>query len=320
MLNRNRWIRVIACFTLGTLARTASADLLVSGTEFNVIYRFHETTGEYLGNLLGPGDGLDGPVGMRVGPDGKLYIANQGSGAIQRYDFATGVLSTFANTGFAPSDIQFSSTGELLTTDYFGSEVYRFDLATGDNLGAFTKNGSLFSPTNMLFHDGLLYVSSLFSSEVQRFDAITGEYFDTFVSAASGGLDFPAGISIGPDGHLYVSSVNNNKIIRYDGATGAPLDPVPLLEIPFFFPTDNLWQGDDLYLLSAGGAGVYKFDGENAIPFAFIEDGEGNSVYMGISGQMLIVAVPEVSSVVLCGVAGMLGCGAWLRRRRQLAK
>ncbi|MFO0949183.1 MAG: NHL repeat-containing protein [Planctomycetota bacterium] len=313
------WSAAAVLLLTAISAFPASADFLVSGTENNTIYRFSETTGEFLGNLLGPSDGLNGPVGMRVGPDGNLYIANQGSGVIQKYDFGTGQLSTFANTGFAPSDIQFTASGDLLTSDFAGSNVFRFDLATGNNLGAFTSNGSLISPTNMLFHGDYLYVSSLFSSEVQRFDALTGEYHDTFVTAASGGLDFPAGLTYGPDGNLYVSSVNNNKVIRYDGITGAPLDPVPFLEIPFFFPTDNVWVGDDLYLLSAGGFGVYKYDGENVTPFAFLTDGDGNFIPMGISGQILVATVPEASSVVLCGVAGMLGCGAWLRRRRKSA-
>jgi len=41
------------------------------------------------------------------------------------------------------------------------------------------------------------------------------------VTAGSGTLDGPTGVTWGADGNLYVSSFNNNRVLRYKGTTGA---------------------------------------------------------------------------------------------------
>jgi DNA-binding beta-propeller fold protein YncE len=43
---------------------------------------------------------------------------------------------------------------------------------------------------------------------------------DTFVTAGSGGLSSPYGITLGPDGNVYVAS-NGGEVLRYNGTTGA---------------------------------------------------------------------------------------------------
>jgi hypothetical protein len=257
--------------------------MLVSGQSTNTIFLFDENSGAFLGKLLDPSDGLNSPVGLRVGPDGMLYIGNQGNGVINRYDFATDTLSVFATTSFAPTDIQFTAAGDLLTSDFSGNQVFRFDLDTGDNLGAFTTGGSLVQPTNMLIDGDDLYVSSLGTGEVQRFNAVTGAYLETFVSAGSGGLTFPAGLQFGPDDNLYVSSLLTHQILRYDGVTGDPVNPIPWLFAPLdSFPSDLLFlPNGDLLIATTGSFGVLKFDGTDLTTFASHPD-------LQIAGQILI--------------------------------
>jgi outer membrane protein assembly factor BamB len=293
--------KVFMLLVLMLAAGSARADLLVSGQNTNSIFRFDETTGEFLGKLLGPDAGLSSPVGMRIGPDGDLYIANQASGVINRYNFATSTLSVFASTGFAPTDIQFNGAGQLITSDFFGTGVYKFDLATGTNLGQFVTGGSLLQPTNMLISSDLLYVSSLGTGEVQRFDATTGAYVDTFISSGSAGLTFPAGLAINADDDLLVSSLLTHQILRFDGSTGAQLNPVPWLVTPTdSFPSDLLVDGNgDLLIATTGSFGVLKYDGTSLTTFASHPD-------LQIAGQLLIVPVPEASSIVLCAVASLL--------------
>src|SRR5437763_13726880 len=66
-----------------------------------------------------------------------------------------------------------------------------------------------------------LFVSSGNTNSILRYDGTSGAPLGAFVSAGSGGLDSPQGLTFGPDGSLYVSSSGNDSILRYDGATGA---------------------------------------------------------------------------------------------------
>lgn len=292
----------------------SQGEMLVSSQNTNTIFVFDESSGAFIDKLLDSSDGLNSPVGMRVGPDGMLYIGNQGNGVINRYDFATDTLSVFASTAFAPTDIQFTASGDLLTSDFFGTQVFHFDLGTGNNLGGFTTGGSLIQPTNMLIDGNDLYVSSLGTGEIQRFNATTGAYVETFVSAGSGGLTFPAGLQFGPDDNLYVSSLLTHQILRYDGSTGAPLNPTPWLATPLdTFPSDLLFLANgDLLIATTGSFGVLKYDGTDLTTFASHPD-------LQIAGQVLITAIPEATSVAL-GLGGLLALtGRWLctRHRRR---
>src|SRR5437867_5349289 len=65
-----------------------------------------------------------------------------------------------------------------------------------------------------------LLVASSNSDNVLRYNETTGAFIGAFVPAASGGLDFTIGLTMGPDGNLYVGSHYSNSILRYSGATG----------------------------------------------------------------------------------------------------
>ena len=42
-----------------------------------------------------------------------------------------------------------------------------------------------------------------------------------FVTAGSGGLSGPIGMTFGPDLNLYVTSFSSNQVLKYNGQTGA---------------------------------------------------------------------------------------------------
>jgi hypothetical protein len=70
---------------------TPGGTLLVSGgsgVPNDKIFQFDGTTGAFLGNFA-QGNGLNFPVGMTLGPDGSLYVANGGSGANDILHFNT---------------------------------------------------------------------------------------------------------------------------------------------------------------------------------------------------------------------------------------
>src|SRR5437762_691093 len=65
-----------------------------------------------------------------------------------------------------------------------------------------------------------LFVSSGNTNSILRYDGTSGAPLGAFVSAGSGGLDSPQGLTFGPDGNLYVSSRDSSGVLRYDGRTG----------------------------------------------------------------------------------------------------
>lgn len=110
--------------------------------------------------------------------------------------------------------------------------------------------------------DQYLLAASWASQDVRRY-TLDGAFAGTFISAGSGGLGLPDGMSYGPDGHLYVSDALNDRVLRYDGTSGAFLGVAAsqnLVRAGF-----NAFGPDGyLYVCSADGDNkVHKFDPQN---------------------------------------------------------
>lgn len=103
------------------------------------------------GTVFNSGASVAGPIDLKFGPDGNLYVANSQSDRVQRYNGTTGVfINDFVSAG----------SGGL-------------DAATGLAFGP----------------DGNLYVGSFQTDSVKRYNGATGAYIDDFVVAGAGGLD-----------------------------------------------------------------------------------------------------------------------------------
>lgn len=90
--------------------------------------------------------------------------------------------------------------------------------------GVLVKNaegGRLTEPQDVAIDkNGRIFVSSALDDRVVEFDR-SGAYVGDFVTAASGGLEYPTGLLLLPGGNLLVSSRDTNSVIEYDGDTGA---------------------------------------------------------------------------------------------------
>src|SRR5262245_2943021 len=180
-------ITIAAAISSGALesAALATEQLLVSSFFSDQVTR-HSLPDCALIGTLQTGVGLDGALCARVGPDGLLYVASEGTDTIQRYNVESGAfIDTFVTAG----------------------------------------SGGLDGPTGTTWNAlGQLIVASLNNCMVPQYDGVTGASLGTLVTSGTNGLNGPDnGTIIGPDGDLYVPSYFQNRVLRFDGETGAPV-------------------------------------------------------------------------------------------------
>jgi DNA-binding beta-propeller fold protein YncE len=86
--------------------------------------------GGAISNLTAPGT-VNNPYGLRLGPDGALYICETGNHRISRLDLKTRVLTTVVANRKQPYELQFDREGNLLFVDMPAHTVYGFDIRRG---------------------------------------------------------------------------------------------------------------------------------------------------------------------------------------------
>ncbi len=146
------------------------ADLLVASFGTNSIKRYARVGGTPLGDFITASGGLDQPVLLRIGRDGKLYISSQGNDRMLRFDLQTG----------AALDSQpFIQGGQLDGPSGFG-----------------------WSP------DGaVLYVAGRYSGNVLAYNALTGAPLAVGHVVASGlGLGTTFGLAVELGGDIFVAT------------------------------------------------------------------------------------------------------------------
>jgi sugar lactone lactonase YvrE len=148
------------------------------------------------------------PQGMKFGPDGNLYIADEGGNQNIHIYSPTGMsLGALTPPGdfSSPTAIAFSPAGNLYATGGSGVAEYSFTSHVfADVVQAAT--GGPTNPVDLSFGaDGKLYVLDYGTDSVFRYNADgTGQStFITFDNEFS-----PANMAFGPDGDLYVSGTD----------------------------------------------------------------------------------------------------------------
>lgn len=117
-----------------------------------------------------------------------------------------------------------------------------------------------------------------------------------FVSAGSGGLDRPRGITFGPDGNLYAVSIETDSVLRYDGATGDFLDEfVSPGSGELDRPRDVLFDPNgNLLVVSRGNNRIIRYDGVDGAFDTVLVDGTGglnvpaNMAYLDATDELLV--------------------------------
>jgi streptogramin lyase len=144
-----------------------------------------DASGNYLGQPIAPGaEGMSYPNALTIGPDGNLYVADEGNGDIYEFNLSTFVLSVFATDAGAALNLVFGPNGNLyVMSSLNGGTVDVFNGTSGDYISAFGDTSTALGggALGMAFGpDGNLYVAD--SNGVDIVDGTTGDVTGNFIS------------------------------------------------------------------------------------------------------------------------------------------
>lgn len=157
-----------------------------------------------------------GPNGAAIGPDGALYVCNNGGSA-----YAPG---HFAATGPAP--------------DYQGGTIQRIDLSTGTTTVLYTHcdGHRLSAPNDLVFDKSGGFYFSDFGKKRARSRDNGGLYYarpdGSWVTELAYPVQAPNGVGLSPDGTiLYVAETETSRLWAFD-----VIEPGRLRKLPFPSP------------------------------------------------------------------------------------
>jgi sugar lactone lactonase YvrE len=191
---------------------------------------------------------LANPMGVAIGQDGSLFIAEQGNHRIRKVDAITRRISTLAGNGIP-------------------------DL-TGN--GGAAVEARLNSPTGIAMNaDGKLYISDTGNQCVRVIDLSTG-FINAIAGTGTSGfsgdsgpateaeLANPTGLAFDEEGNLYIADSDNDRIRRVDkktgmistvagdGNSGLQGDGGPAVEASLRYPAGISIDQDVLYIADTG--------------------------------------------------------------------
>jgi hypothetical protein len=178
--------------------------------------------------------GLNKPLGVTLGNDGSLYIADQFNNQILRES------SVALHSSPPPAPTTFVPPGS----------------------GGLTRaRKAVFGP------DGNMYVASASTDQVLRYDGQTGVFIDVFATLPPNSSEGPMWLQFGSDGYLYTTqetpnSTTSRSIVRLNAASGEFVDSYVLGRDGWSF---NLGPGNIVYSSSNGSGGFVDRIGPSSI-------------------------------------------------------
>ena len=186
----------------------------------------------YVGRQQTAGTGFSAPIGVALGKDDTLYVANRNNPRVTKATVGQEFIKEFGRGIPEQVGAPFPSrhmwlTAVVLDKDenvYVADEwhnsiiVYNSD---GDILTNWGEQGDgegkLNRPSGMVFDaDDNLWIVNSVNSRIQKFTK-EGKYLESFGKKGNGPdeLDMPWGITIDDDGDIYIADWNNNRIQKF---------------------------------------------------------------------------------------------------------
>lgn len=185
------------------------------------------STGEFRiwGGGAGSGSGqFSLPVGITLGSDNAVYVADTGNHRIQKFDINGNFIASYGNEGNGdgqfsyPWGISTGPDGSIYVADTNNHRIQKFDSngnfiakwgSYGDNNGQFEVPWDI-----AVGPDGSVYVVDRYLRSIQKFNK-DGNFITKWGGYGSGFLD-PSGIAAGPTGYIYVTELEGNCITKFD--------------------------------------------------------------------------------------------------------
>ncbi len=211
------------------------------------------------------------PAGLAFGPDGSLYVADEGRRAIIRVspealqdEFVTSLGDDRLN---GPNDLSFDADGNLFFSDPWTS-----------------------SPNNPV---GCIYGFAWATGELIRIDS---------------GMAFPNGVVVRED-RVYVAETYSGKVWAYDlvgpgrAANRQQFCSLPALDVPTIHGPDGLAfdAEGNLFVACYEGAGVFVYDPRGKLVETIPTPGDRptNACFGGSAHESLVVTVDDLGQLVI---------------------
>lgn len=224
---------------------------------------------------------LTGANGMRLGPDGELYVAQAFGSQISAIDLTSGVARIVSGADgliVAPDDLAFDSRGNLFVTEVMSARVSvirpggAIDVVAADVPVA---NG-------ITVHDDRIFMSE-FNPEGRIWELDAAGAAPRLIAS---NLMMPNALCLGPDGMLYFPLVPLGEIWRVALENAQPERVIGGLDIPTAVKFDALGR---LFVVESGSGLVSWIDTakQAKIPFAQVAYGIDNFAF-GADGTMYV--------------------------------
>ncbi len=169
---------------------------------------------------LTPVSHLFGAAGMRVGPDGRIHIAQVSGSQISALDVDTGLVEAISPLGgdiVAPDDLAFDTAGNLYATEVMDARV---SVRSPDGRTRVLRD-DLPSANGITIHQGRLFIDEC---------RMGGRLLELPLDGGAprvllADIPMPNALEMGPDGMLYFPVMGANEIWRID-PEGGPAEKV----------------------------------------------------------------------------------------------
>src|SRR4051794_33769375 len=246
------------------LAVESTGTLLVANAPANAVYRY-SSAGEELGHFGtdGSGDGqMHNPLDVAIGPNGDIYVADNGNNRVERFSASGTYVSQIANTALPAAFDGFPHTSHL-SVDAAGN----------------------------------VYVSDGGNKSIRKFDP-SGALVATFGTTGEGTLATAGGTGVDPAGNLYVADMGNSRIAVFkpDGTFAASIGK-GILGSPVDVAVD---PSGNVYVADPGPEGIIKLANDVTAPK--ITRGGAAKQSMKAGSVKVTVASDEAAKLAASGV------------------
>ncbi|MEN6357981.1 MAG: lectin like domain-containing protein [Armatimonadota bacterium] len=235
------------------------------------------------------GGNVDKPIGVAIGLDGSVYLADSLNNRIQKYSSTGSYDDSFSGIGSDPFDtprgIAIDSLGNFYISDTRNNRIQKYspdwELVAG--WGSYgTGNGQFVSPHGIAV-DGSdnVYVADSGNNRIQKFNS-NGNYLAQLSSSTTTGADFswPRDVSVvDKDGtrYIYVVDTLNNRVVMFTETTSSSLTTV-LYDSKLGVTNTGLSQSVTYHLVKPWGSGGIG-DGEFMNP---------TGIEVGMTGDVFV--------------------------------